>query len=693
MYEWSDTDIIMRDAVRGFIDKEIRPHLDGLESGELSPYPIARKLFSEFGLDVMAAEAVKTMLDKQRAKQDATESAEPQEKSGGLGALGAQASMAVAMVSELAGVSIGLLSTVGVSIGLGAATIMSRGTLAQKERWLPELMTFEKIAAWAITEPDAGSDAFGGMKTYVKRDGADYMLNGQKTFITNGPYADVLIVYAKLDDGEPNADKRNRPVLTFVLDAGMPGLTQGKPFKKMGMMSSPTGELFFDNVRLTPDRLLGETEQHAGGDGRDSARANFVAERVGIAAMSLGIINECHRLCVDYAKTRTLVGQGDRAVPADPAEAGQDGGRPDERAEHGVQHAGTGQGGPTAVPGRGVGDQAVLIGGRDRRGDGRRAAVRWQRLHGRVPGRAARPGREVADDLCRQQRSSDHAHREGLAERMIGGKVVAITGGARGIGRATGEAFLRAGARVALGDVDVELVEKTAAELAESTGGEVCGLALDVTNRAAFARFLDDTEARLGPLDVLVNNAGIMPTGMFAEEDDAMTDRMLAINLCGVLYGSKLAAARLAGRGGHIVNVASLAGAGAYPGLATYCATKHAVVGFSEALHLELADAGIGVTAILPGVVHTELSAGHGAPRWTRPLTDVEPNDVATAIVGVVGTDRTRRVVPRRLGVVLKTMALLPDRSRHRLAHAAHLDTAFTNVDPQVRESYHRRIV
>jgi alkylation response protein AidB-like acyl-CoA dehydrogenase len=310
MYEWSETDIIMRDTVREFIGKEIRPHLDGLESGELSPYPIARKLFSEFGLDVLAAEAVKTMLDKERAKLDASAagSAEPQEKSGGLGELGAQASMAVAMVSELAGVSIGLLSTVGVSIGLGAATIMTNGTLAQKERWLPELMTLEKIAAWAITEPDAGSDAFGGMKTYVKRDGADYILNGQKTFITNGPYADVLIVYAKLDEGD-QADKRNRPVLTFVLDAGMPGLTQGKPFKKMGMMSSPTGELFFDNVRLTPDRLLGETEQHESGDGRDSARANFVAERVGIAAMSLGIINECHRLCIDYAKTRTLWGK------------------------------------------------------------------------------------------------------------------------------------------------------------------------------------------------------------------------------------------------------------------------------------------------------------------------------------------------------------------------------------------------
>jgi alkylation response protein AidB-like acyl-CoA dehydrogenase len=308
MFEWSDTDVIMRDAVREFIEKEIRPHLDALESGALSPYPIARKLFSEFGLDVMAAEAVKGMLEKERAKDTCEAGQQSSKQGGGLGAIGAQASMAVAMVSELAGVSIGLLSTVGVSLGLGAATIMSRGTLAQKERWLPELMTLEKIAAWAITEPDAGSDAFGGMKTYVKRDGADYLLNGQKTFITNGPNADVLIVYAKLDEGD-QPDKRNRKVLTFVLDSGMPGLTQGKPFKKMGMMSSPTGELFFDDVRLTPDRLLGETEEHAGGDGRDSARANFVAERLGIAAMSLGIINECHRLCVDYAKTRTLWGK------------------------------------------------------------------------------------------------------------------------------------------------------------------------------------------------------------------------------------------------------------------------------------------------------------------------------------------------------------------------------------------------
>jgi alkylation response protein AidB-like acyl-CoA dehydrogenase len=312
--EWSDTDLMVRDAVRQFIDKEIRPHLDELETGALSPYPIARKLFSQFGLDVMAAESVKSMLELERAREAGEARDEKPDGANDFSGSG-QASMMAVLVSELARVSIGLLSTASVSIGLGAATIMSRGTLAQKERWLPDLMTLKKIAAWAITEPDSGSDAFGGMKTTVRRSGdpdGAYILNGQKTFITNGPCADVLVVYAKLDSpvsGEPPTDRRNRPVLIFVLDAGMPGLTQGKPFKKMGMMSSPTGELFFDNVRLTPDRLLGENQRQADGDGRESARDNFAAERIGIAMMSLGIINECHRLCVDYAKTRTLWGK------------------------------------------------------------------------------------------------------------------------------------------------------------------------------------------------------------------------------------------------------------------------------------------------------------------------------------------------------------------------------------------------
>ncbi|MDV6283912.1 acyl-CoA dehydrogenase family protein [Rhodococcus jostii] len=303
MYEWSDTDLMFRDAIRGFIDKEIRPHVDKLETGELPPFDIIRKLFATFGLDEMARDALTKSLDRERS---GAVSGAKEEKSGGLGGAG---SMGVIMNAELAGVSLGLVASLGVSLGLAAGTIRSRGTLAQKERWLPGLVTFEKVGAWAITEPDSGSDAFGGMKSYVRRDGDDYVLNGQKTFITNGPYADVIIVYAKLDEGDSSVDRRDRKVLAFVLDAGMEGLTQGAPFKKMGMNSSPTGELFFDNVRLTRDRLLGETEDGGKSDGKSSAKESFAAERIGIASLSLGIINECHRLCVDYAKSRKLWGK------------------------------------------------------------------------------------------------------------------------------------------------------------------------------------------------------------------------------------------------------------------------------------------------------------------------------------------------------------------------------------------------
>ncbi|MEV6391723.1 acyl-CoA dehydrogenase family protein [Nocardia xishanensis] len=312
MFEWSETDVLVRDAVRTFIDKEIRPHLDALDSGEMLPYPIIRKLFADFGIDAMGGEAVGKLLAKQRAKEEAIAAGAPapeksEKRSGGSPFSGQESLMAV-LISELSGVCMGLVTAMGVSIGLGATTIMSRGTLAQKERWLADIVTMRKVASWAITEPDSGSDAFGGMKTYVKRDGEDYILNGQKTFITNGPFADVMIVYAKLDEGE-GVEKRERKVLTFVLDKGMEGLTQGKPFKKMGLHASPTGELFFDNVRVGRDRLLGETEEHKGGDGRESARSSFTAERIGVAFMALGIIDECHRLCVDYAKSRKLWGQ------------------------------------------------------------------------------------------------------------------------------------------------------------------------------------------------------------------------------------------------------------------------------------------------------------------------------------------------------------------------------------------------
>ena len=307
MLEWSDVDVAVRDAVREFVDREVRPHVDDLESGDMAPYPVIRKLFSTFGIDAMAKESLEKRLAAMR-EGGGTSSGGGSSGGGMFGGGGAQAGMGFVLISELCRASMGLVTGVGVSLGLTVPTIASRGTLAQQERWLPELVTYEKIGAWAITEPDSGSDAFGGMKSYVVRDGDGYVLNGQKTFITNGPDADVTVVYAKLDEKD-GANKRDRKVLTFVLDKGMDGFVQSKPFRKMGIHSSRTGELFFDNVRLDRDRLLGETEHNDKGDGRDSARSNFSAERIGVAAMALGVIEECLRLCVDYAKSRTLWGQ------------------------------------------------------------------------------------------------------------------------------------------------------------------------------------------------------------------------------------------------------------------------------------------------------------------------------------------------------------------------------------------------
>src|SRR5205823_5611633 len=184
----------------------------------------------------------------------------------------------------------GMVTAMGVSMGLTSAAIMSRGTVAQKERWALDLLTLDKVGAWAITEPNSGSDAFGSMLSTARRDGDEYVLNGSKTFITNGPYADTIVFICKLDEGNISADRK---VLTFVLDSGMPGLTQSKPLRKMGMHSSPTGELFLDDVRVGRDRLLGETED---GPGRSGAKDTFSMERSGVAAMALGIIEKCLEL-------------------------------------------------------------------------------------------------------------------------------------------------------------------------------------------------------------------------------------------------------------------------------------------------------------------------------------------------------------------------------------------------------------
>jgi len=296
MIEWSEQHLMIRDTVRRFVDEEIVPNLEALEHGDMPPYDILRKLYSTFGIDEMA----RARFDKQM-ERDGQEQA-PREKTGS--GSGDQAAMALIPIIELCKYCPGMVTAMGVSTGLTGAAIMSKGTREQKQRWGRDILTLDKIGAWAITEPGSGSDAFGGMKATARRDGDEFILNGSKTFITNGPYADTIVFICKLE--QEGVDPRDRKILHFVLDKGMPGLEQSKPLRKMGLHSSPTGELFLHDVRCGLDRLLGGEKalKSSVGGGREGAKATFQMERAGVAAMALGIVERCLELSVKYAQER-----------------------------------------------------------------------------------------------------------------------------------------------------------------------------------------------------------------------------------------------------------------------------------------------------------------------------------------------------------------------------------------------------
>jgi NADP-dependent 3-hydroxy acid dehydrogenase YdfG len=271
--------------------------------------------------------------------------------------------------------------------------------------------------------------------------------------------------------------------------------------------------------------------------------------------------------------------------------------------------------------------------------------------------------------------------------RILAGETAAITGAARGIGRATAEAFLRQGMKVAIGDVDIESAQATAAELGAST----VALPLDVTDRASFAAFLDGAEEQLGPLDVLVNNAGIMQVGRFIDEDDLTAQRMVDINIHGVILGMKLALERMLPRDrGHIVNISSQAGKFGAPGGATYSATKHAVVGLTEAVRgeLRLMGAHIDVSYVMPTVVKTELGSGLGA---VRGMPDLEPAEVADAIVDALQHGIVDVWVPKSAKRTNALVTLLPRPLSEGIGRAMKADRVLSGADANVRKQYELR--
>ena len=265
----------------------------------------------------------------------------------------------------------------------------------------------------------------------------------------------------------------------------------------------------------------------------------------------------------------------------------------------------------------------------------------------------------------------------------ISGRVVAITGGARGLGLATAKTLAARGARVAIGDLDGDLAGVEAAALPGP--GPHAGHPLDVTDRASFQAFLDNA-AELGDLDVLVNNAGIMPVNAFAAEDSAITRRQVEINVLGVTTGTALALDRMLPRGrGHIVNIASAAGRIAVPGEAVYTATKHAVVGFGEALRVELRGTGVEISTILPSLAATELASGMRPPRFV-PM--VKPEQVAEAIAKTLEVPKLEVIVPAWTTPLIRFTMMLPPNARDRVRDLFRVGEVTSEIDTTARASY-----
>ncbi len=263
----------------------------------------------------------------------------------------------------------------------------------------------------------------------------------------------------------------------------------------------------------------------------------------------------------------------------------------------------------------------------------------------------------------------------------LSGAVVWITGGARGIGFATAEAMAAKGAKVAIGDINAEAAKEAAGRLPSGFGG-----GLDVRDRASWASFRDAATEALGPVDVLINNAGVMLIGPLEDESDEAIRRQLDVNVYGPLLGAQTVLPALRARGGgHIVNVGSMAGLQPVAGGVTYCATKFGVAGMTRSLALELAPQGIGVTLVLPSVVNTALAQGVPAGRGVKIL---EPSDVAAEIVSAIENGDEEITVPRWGAPMARVVSAMPPSVQKLVAKAFGADDLFMRARHDVRSAY-----
>lgn len=271
----------IRDQFRRFMQRELEPVTAQLESGELLPYPLMKKMVTDLGLAPHVEQ-----LERSTAKA-------PRDPERDALLRFAQAQLSV----EIGRVNPGFLLSYGASVGLFAGNVRNKGTAEQIARFVAPVLRADKVGCWCLTEPEAGSDALGAMRTRARRDADGYVLDGEKTFITNAPYADYFLVYAKDDAGQVQA---------FIVERGTPGLTTSKPFAKMGMRSSPTGAVYLSEVRVPHENLLG-----GGIADRAHVHKSLASERIGLAVMGYAIAERCFEIALQYAKTRV---QGGRPI-------------------------------------------------------------------------------------------------------------------------------------------------------------------------------------------------------------------------------------------------------------------------------------------------------------------------------------------------------------------------------------------
>ncbi|HSP97016.1 MAG TPA: acyl-CoA dehydrogenase family protein [Candidatus Dormibacteraeota bacterium] len=281
----TDTERMLRDTFRGYFTSQIEPQVPAMERGELLPYPLMRQMHQALGLDQMMAS-----MGGGGSGGDGS--------AGGFDANTARYARTTFTV-EMARVSPSFALSYGASLGLFGANVLGKGTPEQAQRFALPVLRCEKIGSWGLTEPGAGSDALRGMKSTARRDGDSYILNGGKTFITNAPYADVFLIYARVQGGELDGS-----IQPFIVERETPGLTTGPPMKKMGMRGSPTGEVFLDDVRVPADQLLG-----GGVRQRDHVKSSLAVERGGLSVLSYGIAERCFEIARDYARTRQQFGE------------------------------------------------------------------------------------------------------------------------------------------------------------------------------------------------------------------------------------------------------------------------------------------------------------------------------------------------------------------------------------------------